>query len=156
MTTDTEHQHDEVPDDERVVITGYHFAVNGQEIRFCECGQHAIKYAGGWKWYSGITETSKPKESRTEDLTVLLLLLIRQISGLADCQRHIITDDVSDEEFEGYRAFMKTELADVTNLVRRACLVLDLDVVQVTELGWQRDEEKRVSWLRRHPKGRWR
>ncbi|KKN11810.1 hypothetical protein LCGC14_1022630 [marine sediment metagenome] len=153
---DTEHQHDEVPDGERVVIVGYQFADNGQEIRFCECGQHAIKYAGGWQWYSGIADTPKLNMRRTDDLTIFLFLMIRQISGLVDCQRHIITDEVSDVEFEGYKAFMKTELADMTVMVRHFCRALDLDEAAVSELGWQRDEEKRIAWQRRHPGRRWR
>ncbi len=57
---ESSHVHDEVPDDERSAITAYYDAFNGQEIRFCECGQHAIKYAGGWKWYSGVADTPKP------------------------------------------------------------------------------------------------
>lgn len=89
------------------------------------------------------------------DLSVLFFLMVRQTAGLADCLRNLNSEDKSDEEVAGYIAYMKTELADIIVLVNRFCDALGLNPAEVTKLGWQRDEEKREEWQRRHPGQHW-
>ncbi|KKN55153.1 hypothetical protein LCGC14_0585250 [marine sediment metagenome] len=81
--------------------------------------------------------------------------MVRQTAGLADCLRNLSSQNRSEEELAGYVAYMKTELADMIVLVNRFCDALGLNPVEVAELGWQRDEEKRKEWQRRHPGQHW-
>lgn len=90
-----------------------------------------------------------------DDLSILFFLMVRQTAGLADCLRNMTFGDRSGEELAGYTAYMKTELADAVVLISRFCDLLGLDYAEVVDLGWQRDEEKRKEWLRRHPGQRW-
>jgi len=97
--------------------------------------------------------------SKDDKLTLLFYLFVRQMGGLADCLRHIQGGKQNTEcdyaEYKAWVAYAKSELADVGNLVRKACDVLDLKYDEVISLGTLRDEEKKKEYLRRHPNATW-
>lgn len=85
-------------------------------------------------------------------LTILSLLMVRQASGIADCARNLVAAKGADE---GYRAFISTELSDTLVLVQRFCEELGLNFNELILMGWERHDEKRTSWQRRHPDRKW-
>ena len=97
---------------------------------------------------------------KLEDKSVLLFyLFIRQMSGIADCLRHLQSKrqgvEYSDTERRTYTAYLKTELADNIQLTKRMCSAFNLDYSEVEILGKQRDIEKREEYLERHPGAEW-
>ena len=87
-------------------------------------------------------------------LTLLLYLLVRQVASLADCFRHLQRDkafDAASDDLAGWRAFVRTELSDITHIVKKACEIFDLDFDDVVELGEVRSDEKEAEYRKRHP-----
>lgn len=89
--------------------------------------------------------------SSAKTLCCSTYFLTGKIGGIADCVRKIVFRG----EWDGYQDFVKTELADLSFLVRRFCQVVELDYGEVVRLGAERDAEKKASYERRHPESRW-
>jgi len=96
------------------------------------------------------------KNNKDDVLILLFYLLIRQTGSLADCFRHIQKDRLFEtEQLQGWRAYVQTELGDVTVLVEKTCALFDLDYQETQEIGRRRDAEKAEEYLKRHPGGLW-
>lgn len=97
--------------------------------------------------------------TRDDKLTILFYLLNRQTGSIADCLRHIQGDKhgagYTEEEAKGWIAFMQTELADTSWIVRRLCNVLEIDYNATLIMGVKRDAEKKKEYLERHPGANW-
>lgn len=103
------------------------------------------------------------KTDRDEALLVHYVMLTRQITRLADCLFHIVRLATQESgkhgsanlDYLGYRAYAKTELADVLCQVRKLCDVLSLNFNEILNLGIERDKEKKETYLKDHPKDEW-
>lgn len=93
----------------------------------------------------------RPTTQQRDDAILLFLLFNRQTGTIADCVRHIAFY----HEWEGYADYMKTELADLSFLIKRMCHVMEFDYEEVAQLGTDRDEEKKRLYLELHPRARW-
>lgn len=96
-----------------------------------------------------------------KDMMLAHLLLVRQVSGLADCFRIILKDGLFEctpeagEKLKGYTEYIKTELGDAEVIIQKICNMFGIDSQSAKVLGWERDLEKRKSYLERHPGNVW-
>ena len=96
-----------------------------------------------------------------ERLMLHYMLLTRQMTKLSDCLLHIIRLDfrATGEEkkslFNGYRAYARTELADVICQVKKICEDLGLSYEKVDALEDVRDKEKEEEFLKKYPNIIW-
>ena len=96
------------------------------------------------------------KSSKSDVITLLFYLFIRQMGGLADCFRHIQRNDlVLKGDIDGWRGFIQSELADILCLVRKTCKLFGLDYGETEKMGETRDAEKSREYLARHPGEFW-
>lgn len=100
---------------------------------------------------------------RDESLMVHYMMLTRQITKLSDCLFHIVrlttqkdgTHGSARLDYIGYRAYAKSEIADMLVQARKLCDDLDIDFVDTYVMGMHRDKEKREEYEKTHPDDCW-
>jgi len=103
------------------------------------------------------------KTERDEQLVVHYMMLTRQMTRLSDCFMHIIRLPTQESgthgrlnlDFIGYRAYAKTELADIICQIKKLCKILELNFNMTLIMGLKRDEEKKAEYLKKHPNDEW-
>ena len=101
------------------------------------------------------------RTARDEQLVVHYMMLTRQMTKLSDCITHIMRLSTQEDQkhkgidYNGYRAYAMTELADVFCQTKKLCEILEVDPMQTYVLGIERDKEKKREYLESHPKDEW-
>jgi hypothetical protein len=99
------------------------------------------------------------KKERDEKLLLCYVLMTRQITKLSDCIMHIVRLDSNKKDtvniFNGYKAYIQTELSDIITQIKRMCLILNISFEETVEMANLRDIEKKEEFLKKFPEEHW-